>query len=205
MKALIPLYQLTVGFTAMAVFIILNLSIVVDLTTRAPILLFSMNVASLITLSLVPSVMVRDGGIGWIDCSKLYLALAIGLVLGGFTVLGLGIAWHLILMASYTATLLATGSALTFMIGYSTLFWGLNRQIAEKQASGSVVSTFDATESRNFLKLLAVINVFVIFPLVALLLASDYLLAGGLAVYLVGFTLLGYRIHAWEVSKAGIG
>jgi hypothetical protein len=204
LKTSIPLFQIAIGSSAVLLLAFLNLLSVVDLTIDTPLLLFGMNAMALVILSLLPPAMLRDGAIDSLGCSRLYLALAVGLILGGLLLLGLGAIWRLIFQSYYTDSLLATASALIFLVGYSMIFWGLHRQIAEKSASGKLSSPFDATNPRNFGILLIWLNVFVVFPVVVLIFSSNYLLVAAVAIFLAGTTLLGTRLQAWSVSKAGL-
>ena len=204
MKTLVPLFQVMIGSSAILLLVILNSSSVVNLTVDMPLLYFAMNVLGLVFLSLLPHAMLRDGAIDGLECSRLFLALAVGLVVGGFLVLGLAVSSRLIFDSFYSFRLLATASSLAFLVGYSIMFWGLHRQIVEKRASRALASAFDATNPRHFARLLLSLSLFVSFPLAVLFLSSNYDLGAGVIIFLVGITLLGLRLRAWSISNPGL-
>ncbi len=182
------------GFSAWFLVILLNSPLLLSITQGLSFLLLALNVVALSGLSLGPHFMLFDRIIDLRECSKLFLAVGVGLIVGGPTLVGVSIASGSFVNPAYTSQFLLMAVLLPFLLGYNLTFWGLCGEMEERR-SGKNFGPFVLLSPQDFRQRMLIVSVFSVAPIIGLLLLSQYLLVAVVAVVLVGMTITALKLQ----------
>jgi hypothetical protein len=158
----------------------------------------ALNSVALFTISLATYFAFRDGLVTIRTCSQTFLTLALGTALGAIALVVANLVFQPDLNATSSQGFVLLGPVLGLSIGLNMIFFGLFRQVEEKK-SGLMTSSFDLTVHRNFVRVLGLLNAYVSPPVVLLSLASQFVLAGSLALLQITVSALALGLYHFTV------
>ncbi len=165
-------------------------------TEGYPVFHLAIVAMGLYMLSLSPLLLLHGRLVGVLDCSRLFTAQAVGVAAGFVSILPLALISGFVEYVAYATQLLITLGLGLFFAMYDVSFSNLFDEISKTGIPRSAGKALSLISRKGFSRMLLAANVFAAMPIIALLIGSQFALAGLLVAFQALSSLVGLGLHA---------